>query len=156
VFTGKYSNVKKVLTAHKPLRINKQQGIVEAVSIEIDTITKWISSQVPAWGGVVMAVQVVVQIGLRIIILSWEAEIVYYRLYLYLAPTKRIVDGRPYHRSTGGNYLLRGTEMVIPIPVVNPSYPDKERISGPTRIRYPPVGPYLLASGAILSYLPLV
>jgi len=140
----------------QPLRINKQQGIVEAVSIEIDTITKWISSQVPACGGVVIAVQVVVQIGLRIIILSWEAEIVYYRLYLYLAPTKRIVDGRPYHRSTGTHYLLRCPQVIIAVPVVYPSYPDKERISGPARIRRPSIGPYLLASGAILSYLPLI
>ncbi|MBW1732323.1 MAG: hypothetical protein JRJ75_15830 [Deltaproteobacteria bacterium] len=87
-----------------------------------------------------------------------------------MAVPKGIVDGRPYHRSIGGNYLLWSSyhrsiggnyllwssQVIIAVPVVYPSYPDKERISGPTRTRRPPISPYLLATGVILPYQTLI
>ena len=60
----------------QPFRINKQQGIVETIGVEIDAITKWISPQVSANCRVIVAVQVVVQTGLRIIILPWKSQVV--------------------------------------------------------------------------------
>jgi len=55
----------------QPFRINKQQGIVETVGVEI-----WISPQVPACGGIVVAVEIVVKTCLLVIVLTRKSQVV--------------------------------------------------------------------------------
>lgn len=80
------------------------------------------------------------QPSLSIEILPGEAQIIDYRLNLYRGLAKAVIKGGPDNCTIFRHQFLRGAQMIIEIPGVNPTYLHKKRIGGPGAVRLVAVG----------------
>jgi hypothetical protein len=131
--------------------IDQRERIAEAVSIEIEAFSIGVGPQIPAGGRIIITVEVVVEAGLGVVVLPWEAQVAGDHFNANLRIAERVIGRRPDNLTATGNDLLRSPLVVVLVPVVLAAYLDKERIGSQSGLRRPAIGPQLRSGCVILT-----